>query len=105
MLKKSGVAVLFILALLALVSSASAQTSQDPAVAAPAAQTVAPAPALQLTPVVQTPAVSPAPGTNSLDWLLPAPTEKVFCQCTTSAQCRSGEACCPLPGRNCGLCC
>jgi len=100
MLKKIGVAAALVLALLALVSPASAQT--EPAVAAPAAQTVAPAPALQLAPVVQTPAVPPA---DSLDWLLPAPTEKVFCECTTSAQCRSGQACCPLPGRNCGLCC
>jgi hypothetical protein len=102
MLKKIGVAAALVLALLALVSPISAQT--EPAVASPAAQTVAPAPALQLAPVVQTPAVSTAPSTDSLDWLLPAPTEKVFCECTTNSQCRSG-ACCPLPGRNCGLCC
>jgi hypothetical protein len=104
MLKKSGVAVLFVLAILTLVSSASAQTSQDSAVAAPAVQTVAPAPALQLSPTVQPPAVTPIQGTDSLDWL-PAPSMKVTCQCTTSSQCSRGRACCPLPGRNCGLCC
>ncbi len=103
MLKKIGVAAALVLALLALVSPASAQT--EPAVAAPAAQTVAPAPALQLAPVVQTPAVSPVTGTDSLDWLLPTPEEKVPCQCTTNAQCGSGNACCRLPGRNCGICC
>ena len=103
MLKKSGVAVLFVLALLALVSSASAQTSQASAVAAPTAQTVAPAPALQLLPTVETPAVTPANGADALDWLS-TPT-RVTCQCTTNAQCGRNKACCPLPGRNCGLCC
>lgn len=103
MLKKSGVALLFVLAVLALVSSASAQTSQDSAVAAPAAQTVAPAPALQLIPALQAPVTTPANGADALDWLS-TPT-RVTCQCTTNAQCGKNNACCPLPGRNCGLCC
>jgi hypothetical protein len=35
----------------------------------------------------------------------PVLVQKVTCNCTVNAQCGSGNACCRLPGRTCGICC
>jgi len=42
-------------------------------------------------------AMAPSPSAQAV--------ERVTCNCSTNAQCGTGNACCRLPGRNCGICC
>ena len=42
-------------------------------------------------------AMAPSPSAQAV--------ERVTCNCSTNSQCGSGNACCRLPGRNCGICC
>jgi hypothetical protein len=102
-LKKSGI-LLVVLALstFTLAFSASAQTSQAPALQA--AQTAVPVPAFLLTLAPQPSAVTPAASTTGLEWLGTDGPGKPACRCTTKAQC-GGGACCWWPKQKCGICC
>ncbi len=111
MSKKNGVLAALVLATLGLIASSSgllAQTPQAPVAAIAAPQTTAPAPALEVlqlpASLLQTPAATPASTTNVID-ILSGGSTNVTCQCTVNAQCGSGNACCWLPKRNCGICC
>ncbi len=106
-MKKSGI-LLAVLALamfaLAFSSSASAQTLQAPP-AVQAAQPAAPLPSFLTAPATQTPAATPANGTDEIDWLSTKDgVGKPACRCNANSQCTT-HFCCFFPGQKCGACC
>lgn len=104
MLKKSGIILaVLVLSAFTLAFSASAQTPPAPATAIQAVQPAAPAPAFQLAPAVQTPAMAPANSLSGLEWL--AGPGKPACRCSKDSQCGTGGACCWWPKQTCGICC